>query len=223
MTSTFPSDAWDLLKARLSDERRERMETVAAHRTDHLRLVIQDVHDPHNISACMRSAEAFGLMHCDVVNVKHAFKKPSGPARGAASWLCVKKWKSIEECVRELRSQGYKIAAGYPAQEAESIHHMPVREKVAVIFGNEHAGVSGEWTPHIDYKFTIPMVGMVESLNISVSAALTMFELRRRSLESIGDKAFYIDAPQQKLLLNEWICRKVASHQMELERLRERL
>ncbi len=222
MNPIYPSDAWDLLKSRLSGERRERMERVAAHRTEQLRLVIQDVHDPHNISACMRSAEAFGLMHCDVVNLKHSFKKPSGAARGAAGWLCLKKWKSVSECVQELRAEGYKIAAGYPAQEAQSIHSMPVREKIAVIFGNEHDGVSGEWLPHIDYKFTIPMVGMVESLNISVSAALTMFELRRRFLESMSPEAFYISPSRQRHLLNEWVCHKIPSYQLELERLRDR-
>lgn len=220
MTSQFPADAWEFLHPHLSEERQQRMKTVAAHRTEHLRLVMQDVHDPHNVSACMRSAEAFGILHCDVVNIKHSFKKPSTAARGAAGWLNIKKWKSIAECVRELHTAGYKIAAGYPAQEAVSLHAVPVQEKIAVIFGNEHDGVSGEWIPHIDYKFTIPMVGMVESLNISVSAAVTMFELRRRCLETLGEREFYIQTQRQHQLLNEWICRKIPNHELLLERLR---
>lgn len=220
MTINFSPDAWELLHTHLSEERQQRMKTVVAHRTEHLRLVMQDVHDPHNVSACMRSAEAFGILHCDVVNIKQSFKKPSTAARGAAGWLSIKKWKSIAECVRELRVEGYKIAAGYPAQDAVSLHAVPVQEKIAVIFGNEHEGVSGEWVPHIDYKFTIPMVGMVESLNISVSAAVTMFELRRRCLEKLGEEGFYISPQRQHQLLNEWICRKIPNQELLLGRLR---
>ena len=212
MTQNFPKeplsgDVWPLLSTDITDQRRKRMEAVAARRTNHVRLVIQDIHDPHNIAACMRSAEAFGILNVDVINLYQKFK-PSSVSRGSAGWLRVRQWSEIAKCVEALREEGYLIAAGMPSQDSTSLHQMPVSQKVAVLFGNEHRGVAPEWMDHVDIKFTIPMVGMVESLNISVSAALTLSEVSRRAREEVGDLAYYLKPSQQNELLGEWIAAK---------------
>ena len=218
----FPKDAWRLLSPRLTDRRREKMEQVAGHRTKHVRLVLQDIHDPHNISACLRSAEAFGVLDIDIVNLYQKFAKPSSVSRGSFNWLKLHRYTDISDVVSDLRRSGYKLAAGYPpSQDTCKLDEIPVQQPVAVIFGNEHRGVSEEWAQHIDYRFTIPMVGMVESLNISVSAALSMYQLTEKSKLLLGD-GVYISRDERESLLSDWICQHSRSYEKELEILRSR-
>ncbi len=92
---------------------------------------------------------------------------------------------------------------------------------VAVLFGNEHQGVSADWDEYVDYKFTIPMVGMVESLNISVSAALSMYELTKNSQKLLGDEKYQLSPERREEILSNWVCRHSRNYELELERLRE--
>ncbi len=181
------------------------MQEVAAKRTRHIKLVIQDVHQPHNVSACLRSADAFGVQEVDVVTLGNRFK-PTTPAKGVMGWLDIEKKLSVEDTVSDLKSRGYKIAAGFPAQDSQfKLEDLPIAEPVAIIFGNEHDGVDADFTPHIDYKFTIPMVGMVESLNISVSAALTLRELSHRAAKTIPKEKYLLSSSAQLDLLNDML------------------
>ncbi len=216
----YPKDAWELLSERFSEKRRLRMQEVAAKRTRHIKLVIQDVHQPHNVSACLRSADAFGVQEVDVVTLGNRFK-PTTPAKGVMGWLDIEKKLSVEDTVSDLKSRGYKIAAGFPAQDSQfKLEDLPIAEPVAIIFGNEHDGVDADFTPHIDYKFTIPMVGMVESLNISVSAALTLRELSHRAAKTIPKEKYLLSSSAQLDLLNKWTCKQVPKYEMELTRRR---
>lgn len=217
----FPVDAWRLLSPRLTDKRREKMDFVASHRTKMVRLILQDIYDPHNLSACLRSAEAFGVLDIDIVNLYQKFTKPSTVSRGSYNWLKMHRYTDLDKNVADLRAAGYKIAAGYPSPDNLSLDEIPVDQPVAVIFGNEHRGVSSDWDKHVDYKFTIPMVGMVESLNISVSAALAMYQLSQKSHKELGDEKYYLNASQKNELLSDWVCQNSRSHEKELARLRE--
>jgi tRNA (guanosine-2'-O-)-methyltransferase len=217
----YPKDAWELLSPRFTDTRRQRMLDVVKKRTEHIRLVVQDIHHPHNVSACIRTAEACGIQQNDVVTLKESFK-PSTVARGVANWLTINRFYEIKDCIQELRAGGYKIVAGVPRPDAASLYEIPVDQPLAVVFGNEHAGIDNAWLDEIDYPFTIPMVGMVESLNISVSAAVTLHHLTKKSRDTVGDK-YLISDEKQKALLNEWACKAVRSYEKELDSLRGNL
>ncbi len=205
-TIRYPSDAWRLLGGYLSDSRRQKLERVAHLRTRHLRLVVQDIHHPHNVSACLRSAEAFGIQDVDVVCLKEKFC-PSSVARGVSKWLSINKYSTIEACAQNLRALGYRIAAGMPCEEgAVLLSKVKLEEPLAILFGNEHEGVHSEWKKHCDFFFTIPMVGFVESLNISVSNAVTLYELTRRAKEEIPEDRYYLKADDREALLSGWVC-----------------
>lgn len=218
----FPTDAWQLLSPRLTDKRREKMDFVASHRTKQVRLILQDIHDPHNLSACLRSAEAFGVLDIDIVNLYQKFAKPSTVSRGSYNWLKMHRYTDLNENIADLRANGYKIAAGYPSPDNLKLDEIPVDQPVAVVFGNEHRGVAPEWDEHVDYKFTIPMVGMVESLNISVSAALTMYQLTQHSQKHLGAEKYYLNEEERNSLLSDWVCQHSRDFQKELDRLREK-
>jgi len=214
----FPKDAWELLSPRLTAARRGRILAAAAQRTNHVRLVIQDVHNPHNVSACMRSAEAFGVLNVDVVTMQAKFKV-STVAKGVSNWLRIERHMTAEGCAAALKAAGYRLAGGMPAPHSLALTDIPIDRPVAVLFGNENAGLSPDWLPYLDYQFTIPMRGLVESLNISVAAAVTLFSLTGRAGEAMGRAATLSEAEQTELL-NEWICNQTPAYALELERLR---
>jgi tRNA (guanosine-2'-O-)-methyltransferase len=182
-----------------------RMQQVAAERTNFLRLVIQDIHHEHNVSACLRSADAFGIARVDVVTLHESFK-PSTAAKGVEQWLILQRYRQIEACADDLRAQGFALAAGYPDAGSVPLHALPLDRPLAIVFGNEHDGVDDAWKEHLDYRFTIPMVGMVESLNISVSCAITLQALRFRLESSHAD--FKLSGEEQAQLLNHWAARQ---------------
>lgn len=213
----LPPDTWKLLSERLTPQRRAKMERVASKRTKKVRLVLQDVHDPHNVAACLRSAEALGVLEVDIITLK-APKSKSSAARGTSHWLNIRTWPSISECCKNLKKDGYTIAAGFPEAQAEtSIFDVSVEHPIALLFGNEHSGIHKEWLEHIDVKFTIPTVGMVESLNISVSAAMSMMQVTRASRLKIGDDRFYLSQKEKESILGKWLYSQTRNASAELE------
>jgi len=218
----YPDDAWALLSPQLTDARRLRMEQVARARTRHIRLVLQDIHQPHNVSAALRSAEAFGVLCTDVVTLREAFR-PSTVARGVHHWLELTRHRSVATCASALKAQGYRLATALPRPDALALDQLPLDQPLAVVFGNEHAGVDPAWDPHIDYRFTIPMVGMVESLNISVAAAVSLYQLTQRARMNLGEQKYYLNPVDLRRLLNRWICEQTPAWEETLKRLRPQL
>ncbi len=220
MTEKFPDDAWRLMSSMLTDQRRQRMLTAVSARTRHVKLVVQDVHNAHNVSACMRSADAFGVQDVDVVTLHEAFRA-STVARGVTHWLTLNRFKAIAPCAAELKAQGYRIAVGVPREDAKPLGDLPLDRKIAVVFGNEHDGIDPEWLPHVDDRFTIPMYGMVESLNISVSAAIVLHQLTGRARAALPPAQFLLTDDEKNELLCAWICRQLPAWQEILTRLRD--
>lgn len=215
----FPEDAWRLMESMLTGQRRERLLNAARNRTRFLRLVVQDVHDPHNVSACLRSAEAFGLQDVDVVTLQETFRA-STVARGVNHWLTIRRHRSVEACAAELRQGGFRIVAGVPKPGAKALDELPLDKPLAVVFGNEHQGIDPAWHQHIDEPFTIPMVGMVESLNISVSAAIAMHQLTKSARERLAPETYFLKEDERNALLCSWICRQIPAWRDVCARLR---
>lgn len=195
------------------------MLNTAARRTRHVRLVVQDVHQPHNVSACIRSAEALGVQNIDVVTLSTKFNA-SSVAKGVDEWVDITKHQTVDECVESLHRAGYLVAAAFPHGNAVSLHDLPIDRPIAVAFGNEHAGLDLQWREKADVCFTIPMFGIVESMNISVCAAITLYELTTKMRKELKPEIYELNAQQQEELLNNWICRQISSWPKQLPRLR---
>ena len=113
-------------------------------RTRRVRLIVQDVHQPHNVSACIRSAEAFGVQNIDVVTLTTKFNA-STVAKGVDEWVDIQKHETVDACIDSLHKQGYLVAAAFPHGKAVSLEDLPVDRPIAVAIGNEHAGLATEW------------------------------------------------------------------------------
>jgi len=200
---TINDQAWLDLNQRLQPERKSKLLQVSSNRTEYIRLVVQDIHHPHNVSACLRSAEAFGILHVDVVTMKESYR-PSTVARGVHHWLKVHRHNDAASCALSLKKQGYKLAGAFPSKTSTELAELPIDEPLAIIFGNEHSGVHESWLPHLDYTFTIPMIGFVESLNISVSCGISLYETTTRAKRALGN-GYHLSPNVRNALLGDWV------------------
>ena len=174
----------------LSDDRSDKIYACVSRRQPSLSIVLENVHDPHNVSAVLRSCDAVGVM--DVHLVYHTGQSfPELGEKSSASarkWVLTHKHSSIDECYDFLRKEGKKILTTGMSNEARSLYAIDFTEPIAIVFGNEHAGVSEEAILKADGNMLIPQVGMIQSLNISVACAVTLYEaFRQRSLNGMYD------------------------------------
>lgn len=147
-----------------------------------LTLVLENVHDPHNISAVLRSCDAVGIVDiCLVYYGGQEFpelgKKSSASAR---KWIDLRVFSTVHDCFAALRSEGRAIYTTHLGQDSASLYELNLIKPVALVFGNEHSGVSDEAVQLADGNFLIPQVGMIQSLNISVACAVSVYEAYRQ-------------------------------------------
>jgi tRNA (guanosine-2'-O-)-methyltransferase len=193
----------EILGQFISDERRERIERVLSQRTRSVTLVLDNVHDPHNQAACLRSAEALGIQDVHLIVPEGKFKPHHKIARGTDHWLDVLTHESAAQCMAHLKSRGYLVAGGALGAGSVSLMQIDFTKPVALVLGNEHEGLSGELLQSCDILYRIPMIGFVESFNVSVSAAISLFHAvtsRAARLGSNGD----LTADQKQELRQRW-------------------
>jgi tRNA (guanosine-2'-O-)-methyltransferase len=169
----------------MTPERTAKITRVLNHRQPDLAVVMENVHDPHNISAVMRTCDAVGIQNIYILNTTIPRHKKFGKTSSASAlgWLTIHEYGNTEECMREVKSRYDKVYATHLGVESHSLYGLNLTEKVALVFGNEHSGVTEECLKYCDGNFIIPQVGMVQSLNISVACAITLYEaLRQRQI-----------------------------------------
>ena len=189
-----------------TEKRIEKIKWVLGKRQPSFRIVIENIHDPHNVSAIFRTCDAAGVPKISLVyNIEKFPKIGKKSSASAYKWIEREKYKSIEECYNQLRKETFIIYASSLNSDSKNIYDLDFTKKTAIVFGNEHRGLSKEAEEGADETFFIPMYGMVQSLNVSVSAAITIYEaLRQRSLQGLYDESELSQKELQKLI-NEWV------------------
>lgn len=192
-----------------TEKRTNKIESVVKSRQKSLHVVFENIHDPHNVSAIFRTCDAVGAGSISLVYNTETFPKIGKKSSASAyKWVEKKKYKTIPECFNALKSDGFKIYVSSISSGARSIYELDLTKKSAIVFGNEHRGVSKEAEELADVKFIIPMFGMVQSLNVSVAAAVVLYEtLRQRLNKGIYNKSEFSDEEIQQLI-NKWIIDK---------------
>lgn len=167
-----------------TSERLNKLTKVASFRQFSLRVVLENIHDPHNVSAIFRSCDAVGVPKVSLVYTVEKFPRIGKKSSASAfKWVEKNREPSIPECYQNLKNEGFAIYASSCNPEAKSLYEYDFTGKVAIVMGNEHRGISEEAEKHADHLYFIPMYGMVQSLNVSVAAAVTLYEIaRQRSL-----------------------------------------
>ncbi len=166
----------------MTPERLDRLGSVLSKRQPDITVVLENVFDPHNISAVMRTCDAVGIQDIFILNTRIPRHKKWGAksSSSAAKWLTIHQYTEAEACFAELRNRYQKIYTTHLSSDAVQLHDLNLAEPVALVFGNEHSGVSDEIIALADGNFIIPQVGIIKSLNISVACAVTVYEASRQ-------------------------------------------
>ncbi|HTI12114.1 MAG TPA: RNA methyltransferase, partial [Puia sp.] len=190
----------------MTQEREERILQVLDKRQAGITVVLENVFDPHNISAVMRTCDAIGMQELYVLNTKIPRHKKWGAksSSSAAQWLTIHQFTDAEACFAELRTKYDRIVTTHLSSDAVSLYEIDLTQKVALVFGNEHAGVSEEIRQLSDGNFIIPQVGIIRSLNISVACAVSLYEAFRQKQAAGHYEQRNLPEAQYGELLKEW-------------------
>lgn len=190
----------------MTSERKKRLTAVLEKRQHDLTVVLENVFDPHNISAVMRTCDAVGIQDIYIVKTKLPQHKKFGKRSGSSAkkWLTVHEFDDIDDCFRELRKRFQKIYTTHLSSDAINLHQMDLTQSVAMVFGNEQKGVSDECRALADGNFIIPQVGIIQSLNISVACAVTVYEAFRQKLQAGHYTKPHLPNAYRQELIQSW-------------------
>ncbi|MCW3105829.1 MAG: methyltransferase [Segetibacter sp.] len=190
----------------MTPERREKLLSVLSKRQDNLTVVLENVFDPHNETAVMRTCDSVGIQDIFIINNRKPPKRAWGFRSGgsAKKWLTVHQYTHAEDCFKELRKRYSKILTTHLAADSVGLYDIDFTESIAMVFGNERFGVSEEARALADGNFVIPQSGIIQSLNISVACAVTIYEAYRQKELAGQYKNPSLPNERRNELFNEW-------------------
>ena len=191
----------------ITDERRQRFEEVLSFRTRHLTVVLEDIFQPHNASAVLRSCDLRGVQDVHIVENNYQYDVNPDVVMGSTKWLNLHHYNKVDfntpETFERLHEKGYRIVATCPHRDDYTPETLPLDRPVALVFGTEKLGLSDYAVEHADMHVRIPMFGFTESYNISVSAALLLYSLTNR-LHASTDIDWHLSEEEKDELRLEW-------------------
>lgn len=191
-----------------TEKRQRRIREVLRRRQPDLTVVLEDVHDPHNAAAVLRSCDAVGVMRVHFVydiETPPAKRFARTTSASATKWVETRAHPTIEACFDHLRAQGMQILATTLTDESVDLYSCDLTRPTAIVMGNEHRGLSAKAIHLADATVKIPMMGMVESLNISVATAVTLFEALRQRRQAGYYEQPRLDAETLAALEEAWL------------------
>ena len=191
----------------MTPERKNKLLKVLNKRQPDLTVVMENVQDPHNISAVMRTCDAVGIQDIFIITTKIPRHKKFGAksSSSAAKWLTVHTFDDVTECYQTLRNKYKKIYTNHLGTNAEPLYSLDfVNNSIALVFGNEHEGVSDEARQLADGNFIIPQVGIIQSLNISVACAVSIYEAFRQKQQAGHYTKPALNIHHMENLLTQW-------------------
>ncbi len=193
-----------LLTEMLTPARRKRVLDALSSRLGALRVVADNLRNSHNMNAVLRTCEAFGVQHLHAVEIERDFHINRKITKGSHKWIDLHRHVDFGECAAELKAGGFRIYAAMLSKKAVALDEIPVDTPVAIVLGNERTGVSKEALSHCDGLYTIPMHGFVQSFNISVAAAISIYSLSTRMRLLREDKGLLSDEERARVLA-DWL------------------
>jgi len=194
------------LLAFVSDNKKTLFEKIINERTKYLTVVLEDIFQPQNASAVIRSCDVLGIQDLHVIENKNKYNVNPRVVHGANKWVNLYKYNETSNntlsCINSLKAKGYKIYGTSPHANDCLIQNLPINSKVALVFGTEKKGLSDIAKQNVDGFVKIPMVGFSESLNISVSAAICLYETIKRIKASNND--WQLSDTEKTLQLINW-------------------
>ncbi len=194
----------------ITQNKLDKIEQVLQWRTRHITVVLEDIYQPQNASAVIRTCDCFGIQDLHIIENRNEFRTNKAVTQGASKWVDLHRWtggaaNNTRPCLEHLKQQGYTLVATTLNEQAITPDELDLNEKTAVIFGNEEAGISNQVSEMADVFLKYPMFGFTQSFNISVSAALIVSRLIHRLHASTI--AWQLDDQAKRELRLQWIRR----------------
>lgn len=197
----------EYLSGFITPNRKQKFDALIQHRTRHLTVVLEDIYQPHNAAAVLRSCDCFGIQDVHVIENQNKFEANPDVELGSAKWITLYKHNSKQEntadCIADLKKSGYKIVVTSPHKNDCTIEELDITHKTALFFGTEMRGATPVAFEQADAFVKIPMVGFTESLNISVSAAVTLYTLVTRLKRS--DSEWKLSPAESQAVTLQWL------------------
>ena len=187
-------------------KREEKVKRILSLRQPDLRVVLEEVKNTHNASAVIRTCDAAGILFVDIISSsKEPFPINEAISTRAEKWLTFQYFTSTKECLNQLRKKGFKIVATHLKANAVPYTDLDYTKPIALVFGNETDGISDEALDLSDYVIKIPMIGMVQSLNLSVSVGIILYEaMKQRKAKGYYNKSRLLNA-EFETYLRDWL------------------
>jgi tRNA (guanosine-2'-O-)-methyltransferase len=190
----------------MTPERTDKLIKVLSKRQSNLTVVMENVQDPHNISAVLRTCDAVGIQDVYILTTKIPRHKKFGykSSSSALKWLTIHEFDNLEACMKAVRKNFSKILTTHLSSDAVQLYDIDFTESVALVFGNEHSGVTDECRALADGNFIIPQMGIIQSLNISVACAVSIYEAMRQKM--VAGHYDHASLPKKQMdgLLTQW-------------------
>ena len=209
-------EIYDYLQQFLTDERLSKIEHFSKESSDFVLPVMEDVYQFRNAAAIVRSVEACGFHHVVALEEENVFNPNLKVTKGAETWVQVEKMSNNLDSLKEIKSRGYRILAVSPEKNATMLPDYEVKEPIALVFGTELEGVSDEILDFADETLAIPMFGFTKSFNVSVAAAICMYELKQKLMKSGIDYKLSEEKLQEMKI--RWTVNSIRSGEELLER-----
>jgi tRNA (guanosine-2'-O-)-methyltransferase len=192
--------------ARMSPEREQKLLAVINKRQPDLTIILENVFDPHNISAVMRTCDAVGIHEIYVLNTRIPPHDRYGTrsSSSAYKWILVRPYDNLDKCLEDVRLKYDRIFTTHLNKDSVSLYDMDLTQRTALVFGNEHFGCSQEIIAKADGNFLVPQAGIIRSLNISVACAVSLYEAYRQKNAAGHYNAPKLEEYQVKELYREW-------------------
>ncbi len=215
-------DLNEYLSGFITPERNLLFEKVLNDRTSYLTVVLEDIFQPQNASAVLRTCDCFGIQNVHVIENRNAFTIDKEVTMGASKWLSIHKYNNTQnnslEAIKNLKNKGYRIIATTPHKVDMLLPDFDLTKgKAALVFGSELPGISNIILNEADEFLKIPMAGFTESFNISVSAAIILFHLTHK-LKNLSDIVWQLSAHEREEVKLQWLHKTLKKSKLLEER-----
>ncbi len=195
----------------ITPSRKSLFDKVIMNRTRHITVVLEDIYQPHNASAVLRTCDLIGIQDVHIIENNNPYDVNPDVAMGASKWLNLVKYNQRNNntliTYKKLREKGYRIVASTPHKDNQELDQIPIDGKMAIVFGTELNGLSDIATENADEFLKIPMFGFTESYNISVSAALILYTLTNRLRKT--SISWQLSKQEKSEIMLEWTRRSI--------------
>jgi tRNA (guanosine-2'-O-)-methyltransferase len=211
----------DYILSLVTENKRILFEEVLKNRTRHVTIVLENTFQTHNASAILRTAECFGIQDVHIIENKFKYNVNPQITLGSVKWINLYKHNTVADCYKILKAKGYSIYATLPGDKSKVLHECEINSPIALVFGTEKEGLSKEAIELADAFLHIPMYGFTESFNVSVSAAMCVYDITTRLRNS--DINWKLPEKEAKELRYQWAKKSVTKSKLIEQAYRKRL